>query len=289
MAADRLELLECPQLAHGRLVLGFSGWMDGGGVSTGTVEWLQKSLDVRKIAAIDPEGFYITSFPGSMEVSALFRPHTKIEDGLVTALEPPESTFHCDAQRELVLFSGKEPNLHWADFADCIFRLAAAVGVRELYFVGSFGGAVPHTREPRLLATVSEPESKRDLRPFGVGFTSYEGPASFTTYLLSRARAESVRMASLVAEIPAYIQGPNPKCLEAVLRKLAGILALHLNLAPLRELAAAWEERLNAVLEGKPELAQHIRKLEEDYDNEVFDTQMGDLKEWLQQQGIRVD
>ena len=26
-----------------------------------------------------------------------------------------------------------------------------------------------------------------------------------------------------------------------------------------------------------------------DYDHEVFDSQMGDLKDWLEQQGIRLD
>jgi hypothetical protein len=74
-----------------------------------------------------------------------------------------------------------------------------------------------------------------------------------------------------------------------VIRKLAAILRIEVNLREVRKLSAAWEERLNAVLEHKSDLAKYIRKLEEDYDNEVFDTQMGDLKEWLVQQGIRVD
>ena len=51
----------------------------------------------------------------------------------------------------------------------------------------------------------------------------------------------------------------------------------------------AWETRLNDVLEGRQDLARYIQKLQEDYDNEVFETQMGDPKEWLQQRGIRVD
>ncbi len=96
-------------------------------------------------------------------------------------------------------------------------------------------------------------------------------------------------MASFVAEIPAYIQGTNPRCIEAVLRKLGAILGLEIGLDELRTLAAAWEERLSRVLERTPDLAKLIRKLEADYDNEVFDTQMGDLKEWLEQRGIRVD
>ena len=32
-----------------------------------------------------------------------------------------------------------------------------------------------------------------------------------------------------------------------------------------------------------------FRKLEEGYDGEVFDTELGDLKTWLEQRGIRVD
>ena len=43
------------------------------------------------------------------------------------------------------------------------------------------------------------------------------------------------------------------------------------------------------MVQEQPELANTIRKLEEDYDNEIFNSEMGDLKNWLQQQGIRLD
>jgi proteasome assembly chaperone (PAC2) family protein len=289
MVADRLEIHARPKLRDGRMVLAFSGWMDGGNVSTGTVEWLAKTLRAQKVAGIDPEGFYIYNFPGSMEISALFRPHTKIEQGVIATYQPPENSFFCAEQRQLILFCGKEPNFNWSDFADCLFSFASQVAVSALYFVGSFGGAVPHTREPRLVSTVSDETLKPDLERYGVRFTDYEGPASFSTYLLTGARRHGFGMVSLVAEIPAYIQGTNPKSIEAVVRKLTAILGLEVSLSELRTLTATWEERLNEVLEQKPELAKHIQKLEEDYDNDVFDTQMGDLKEWLQQQGIRLD
>lgn len=271
------------------MVLAFSGWMDGGEVSTGTVEWLIKALAAEQVAAIDPEGFYLYNFPGSMEISALFRPYTKIENGIVTALRPPANTFFCSERHQLVLFHGKEPNFGWRAFADCIFSYALRVGVSGLYFVGSVGGVAPHTREPRLMSAVSHESLKPLLAKYGVSFTNYEGPASFSTYLLSRAGSRDVVMTSLVAEIPAYVQGINPKSIEAVVRRLAAILDLPICLDELDAMAAAWEERVNTVLEEKPDLAKYIRKLEEDYDNEIFDTRMGDLKQWLQEQGIRVD
>ncbi len=289
MMPKQLEIAAQPSLPDGRMILAFSGWMDGGNVSTGTVEWLTKTLNAREVARIAPQDFYILSFPGSMELAAMFRPYTRIEDGLIKALVMPENRFFCSEANRVVLFAGREPNFNWDRFAECLFDFAARCGVTQLYFVGSVAGAVPHSREPRLRSTVSEARLKATLRQYGVAFTDYQGPASFSTQLIHEAPGRGFQMASLVAEIPAYIQGTNPKSIEAVVRKLAAILQLRVPLSELRALSAAWEERLNQILEQKPDLAAYIRKLEEDYDNEVFDTQMGDLKEWLQQQGIRVD
>ena len=289
MAAERLRIQTQPRLANGQMILAFSGWMDGGNVSTGTVEWLTAALGAQEVATIAPDGFYIYNFPGSMEISALFRTYARIQDGTLTALQPPENTLWCSAEHQLILFRGKEPNFNWREFADYLFSFVAAAGVTALTFIGSVAGAVPHTREPRFFATVSDDGLKPALSEHGVNFTNYEGPASFATQLLSEARDRNVRMVSLVAEIPAYMQGPNPKSIEATVRMLTAILGLHVPLGDLRTLSTAWEERLNEVLQKKPDLNKHILKLEEDYDNEVFDTQMGDLKEWLEQHGIRVD
>src|SRR5919199_1183577 len=144
---DLLRLHHTPALDPATLVLAFSGWMDGGDVSTGTVRRLVDLLGARRIAEIDPEPFYLYNFPGSMELTALFRPHIEIEDGLVKALDMPGNTFYCHEPANLVLFIGKEPNLRWQTFAACVLELARRVGVRRILFVGSFGGAVPHTRE----------------------------------------------------------------------------------------------------------------------------------------------
>lgn len=289
MKSPRVRLQDPPRLVDGRMVLGLSGWMDGGSVSLGTVEWLVRTLGARPLADIRGEGFYIANFPGSMELSALLRPATKIEDGLVVSYEPPQSEFWVAEAEGVVLFSGREPNFGWADFAECIFEVAAATGVRTLYFIGSVGGTVPHTREPRLFSTVSSPELKTRLAPYGVRFTNYEGPASFSTLLLHEAPRRGVDMASLVAEIPAYIQGMNPPCIAAMLRKVAAILGIQVGLAELDALGTTFEKRLAKLLARKTDLKEHIHKLEEDYDNDVFDTQMGDLKDWLEQQGVRVD
>src|ERR1700722_7713628 len=92
---DPLEFRERPALDGGTLLLAFSGWMDGGDVSTGTVQRLVDLLGARPFASIDPEPFYLLQFPGSMEVNALFRPQVKISQGRIVALDMPKNEFYC--------------------------------------------------------------------------------------------------------------------------------------------------------------------------------------------------
>src|SRR4051812_46747513 len=166
--ADALTVHDCPTLDQATLVLAFSGWMDGGDVSTGTVRRLVDLLGARPIADIDPEPYYICNFPGSMELSALFRPRVTIEDGRITALDMPANTFYCHEPAHLVLFLGKEPNLRWRGFGDAVLELARVAGVRRVLFVGSFGGSVPHTREPRLYVTCSEERLLPEMSRYGL-------------------------------------------------------------------------------------------------------------------------
>ena len=260
-----------PRLKDASMLLAFTGWMDGGEVSTGTVRNFLNNLKADPIAEIDPEPFYIYNFPGSMEVAALFRPEVKYSQGLITQFEMPENRFHCDAARNIVLFLGKEPNLRWRDFGDCVFDIANRTGVSRMLFVGSFGGAVPHTREPRLYASVSREDLKPKLKNFGVRFTDYEGPASFSSYLMTRAGEHGIDMVSIAAEIPAYLQGANPLSIEAVTRRLNNILGIQVDLAPMRLASDEWEATISGMVAEDKKLAGQIRKLEEEYDRDLLE------------------
>jgi len=289
MTAERLDIETHPDLDGARLILGFSGWMDGGDVSTGTVHYLSETLGTAPLATIRPQGFYVYNFPGPMELSALLRPRCEITDGIVHTYEAPENVFRYAEATRLILFRGKEPNLAWEDFADCLFRLVEVFRVRAVYFLGSYAGVVPHTRDPRLYASVSDPEMKAELEPHGFRFTDYEGPAHFATYLTHASADRGVKMATLVAEVPAYIQGTNPRCIEAMARTIAGILGVQINTDDVRQASDRFEAKVTEAIAEKPDLADMIRKMEAQYDSEVFETQMGDLKEWLEEKGIRLD
>lgn len=271
MAAEHLQIIERPKLTDATMLLALTGWMDGGLVSTGTVRRMMDNRDVAEIARIESDPFYIYNFPGSMEVAALFRPEVKMKGGLIRgALHMPTNIFHCDPSANLVFFLGKEPNLLWQGFADCIFALAKEASVKRIIFMGSFGGAVPHTREPRMYGSVSHRRLKPLLEEHGLRPSDYAGPAGFSTLLLSQSESHGIEMVSLVAEIPGYLQGLNPLSIEVVTRRLARILNQPVDLDALRKASNEWELKVSEAVEKDSELADTVRKLEEQYDNELI-------------------
>ena len=289
MTAEQIQFDETPSMTGARMILSFTGWMDGGDVSTGSVEYLAQAFEAREVASIRPDDFYIYNFPGSMEVSSLFRPHAVISEGLVVDYAEPVNVFSCNEEHKLVFFEGKEPNMNWRAFGDCIFTAAKRFGVEQAVFVGSVAGAVPHTREPRFFSSVSRESLRTLAEEHGLFMSDYEGPASFITYMLLRAEQHGVELMTLVSEIPAYLEGRNLKCIAAVVRKLSDLLSVPVPLAELNAMTSAFEKRLATIVEERPELAEFLHKFEQTYDQEVQDSQMDDIRSWFEKQNIRLD
>lgn len=279
MTHANLTLQNTPRLTDATMLLALTGWMDGGLVSTGTVRHLMQGRDLTAVGRIEPGGFYIDNFPGDMQTSAVFRPEVKHEGGLVTRFTMESNEFTADAPANLAFFLGREPNIDWPGFADCIFEVCDKLNVKRIIFMGSFGGTVPHTREPRLFGSVSHRALLPLLDEHGIRPSDYEGPGSFASYLIYRAPKEGLEMLSIAAEIPGYLQGANPLSIEAVTRRLGRMLQVPVNLANLRQASTAWELKVSEAIEKDEELAQTVRKLEEQYDNELIGVPTGAIEE----------
>jgi proteasome assembly chaperone (PAC2) family protein len=111
------------------------------------------------------------------------------------------------------------------------------------------------------------------LKQYGVKPTEYEGPASFATMLLAEAQRHNVEMLSIAAEIPGYLQGTNPRSIEAVARRLAKMINQPIDVDSLREASNEWEAHVSAAVEKDEELAATIRKLEEEYDDALIQSE----------------
>lgn len=289
MASDALSISRRPVLKDARLIMGFTGWMDGSEISTGTVDYLRRRLDAEEVASIEPSAFFLYNMPGSMDVAALFRPHVRIEDGLVLEVAEPTAQFYCHPEQNLLFFEGREPNLRWNDFADCVFRVADEFDVRRIYFVGSVAGTVPHTREPRLYSSVSRASLVPVVKRHGLLLSQYEGPGSFITYLTVLAGRRDLDLVTLVAEIPAYVQGRNFKGIDAVVRRLSAMAAITGDFSDIAEAAVKFEHHINTMVKERADLTDLVRRMEEEYDQQQHAGAEEDLKAWLERQGLRMD
>jgi len=274
-----------PKIKSARMVVSFSGWMNGGEVSTGTVDYIKNKLKAVKFAEIKPETFYIFNFPGTMEQTSEFRPYARVEKGILKDFSFPKNEFYYHEASNLILFKGKEPNIHWDNYAQNIFELGEKYNLKRIYFIGSVAAGTPHTRGIRTSCYCSKEGLKKEVKNHGIKFTIYEGPGSITTYLTYLARQKGVEMFNFVAEIPIYIQSENPKAIKTMTEKLVKLLDLDIDTSDLTKQNLDFEKRINELLLSQPQLAEEIKKLEENYDKEFFDGK-GGFEEWLKRKGI---
>jgi hypothetical protein len=67
--------------------------------------------------------------------------------------------------------------------------------------------------------------------------------------------------------VPTYIAAaPNPRLLQAVLKALGTFLDMALDLSELEAEARRFEERINSAVQSNPEVAKHVRALEQQVD-----------------------
>jgi len=302
---EELSIHRRPSIVDPTMILGFTGWMDGGSVSTGTVGYLVDRLQAEVLGEIRSHDFYILNFPiatvplsihtdegkavltsvNPMEVASVFRPSTKIENGIIREVTYPRNRFYCSDSANVILFVGEEPHLRWGAYMECLLSLAEEFRVREFWFTGSVAGALPHTREPRLRASVAEERLKAKLAGPGVGFSDYEGPASLVTSLALEARERGIDLRSLVVEVPHYpfVDMPAyPKSILKTTSALNDLLDLGLNLEDLRRSSETVDQRLDALVEENDAFRELVTKLEGLYDREESDSDEGLLKRLME-------
>lgn len=262
---SKLELTHKPRLHAPHLVAGFAGWPDAGGVSTGAVDFLTTYLAAERIGEILPGNSYI--YTSSALAS---RPLVKIQQGLIDSLHFPVNEIYAwESQGEapdLLLLQGIEPDLNWQDFVDAIVECVRVFKVQRVYTIGGYLDYAPHTRIPRVSATVTDEKLLEFLAAYEVEPAEYEGPTSIQGFLLAHCRDFGIEGIGLWTGTPSYIQGTYPKVIQVVLDLLSQIWNLPLELSMFEEQTEELESSLHEQIDSSPELAEYIKRLEQAYD-----------------------
>lgn len=271
-----LRILEKPELRNPVLVLGIGGWVDAGEAATGSTQYLMKKLKARVFAEIPIARFHVFQTPGQLSL----RPEIRIEDGILKEHRFPQNQFFRstvpDADSDLILLLGTEPNLNWEEYASAILDLAGQFAVSRIYLLGGVLDTTPHTREPHISCLCSSEELKEEMRPYGMPFVNYEGPGRFGTTLLHICQTREIPMVCLTASATYYhefniVIARNPKAIRAVVRRLTRLLGLSLDISDLDREVERFETKLGAMVKRNSRLRAYVEKLERDFEEADYE------------------
>lgn len=259
-----LRLKHLPVLRNPVLVMAFEGWNDVGEAATTAARLLVSQRDGNKFASIDPEEFFVFTDT---------RPYVRhMRRGRRRIDWPANEFFACvdpsddPAARDLIVLAGTEPDLRWRTFSETVLEVARRSGVQLVIALGSLGEDVPHTLPPSVSGSSMNRELHPLLKEVGLKSSKYEGPTGIVTVLTSRFGEAGYPSASLWGHAPHYITAsPNPVVAAKILREVAGLLQLSLDMDMLDQAAQRFNEQVREAVSKDPEAMAYVRDLERRY------------------------
>jgi proteasome assembly chaperone (PAC2) family protein len=253
-----------PNVRKPDLVAAFLGWPDAAQVSTSAVSYLIDKLPAVKLAEVKSDDYYDFT---------KIRPTINIEKGIISPLNVPRNGLYywknSEGDNDLIFLTGIEPQVHWQLYAEMIADLAGFYKVRRAYFIGGLYDRIPHTRETRISGLVNDRGMLEVLKKFNVEPIDYSGPSSIHGLLMNMFAHRRIPAVSLWGHIPFYIRSENNPmvCLEMV-KKLASILGVSIDLHELKRSAHKLYQELNKMLTENEQMNDFLKSLETQYDLE---------------------
>ena len=252
---DPVRRISRPTLRTPRALMAWEGWNDACDAASGAGAFLLgQHEDAEPFAVIEPEEFY------DFQVR---RPHVEVDEGGTRSLSwPMTRAFALDAgNHDLVVVLGEEPNLRWKTYTRSIGALLAESDVEMIVTLGAFIGQVAHTLPVPVVGVATDPAL---VERYELLTSRYEGPTGIVGVMLEACREVGVPAVSLWAATPHYLAAnPNPKAMLALLRQAREILDIDIDTGELEQMAADFEERVDAAMAENEEFVGYVKRLEE--------------------------
>ena len=250
-----------PDLDRPIMITAFRGWNDAGESATSAATFLKERWGGELFARVDPEEFF------DFQVA---RPEVKLVDGVSRVIEWPACEFaHGRAgDRDVVIFTGFEPNVRWRTFATAILDVGRSIGAERLITLGAFLADVPHTRP---VPVVGSADTREEAERLGLQTSKYEGPTGIVGVLHDLSNRSHLPSVSFWAAAPHYIpSGANPKAAVALVQRVSAFLDVEVDTAELLPVVESWEERVSELVSENDALTEYVRRLEETAGEEII-------------------
>ena len=261
---EHLHLTDLPDLENAIFVGAFAGWNDAANAATWAIKFLINQWDAVQFGEIDPQHFYDFTVE---------RPQVRITGGNVRRMTWPANRLYYHrtsrppasaAERDVVLFLGQEPHLHWKTFCGEIVDVCKQCHVTDMVLFGALAGEVSHSMPVQIAGTSSNAATVRRMERLHVTRANYEGSTGILSVLQEAWRKEGQPVSSLWGTAPHYVSAtPNLPVSEALLERLDSVFGFGLRLDDLRRAARRFTARVSSLVASDPEVSAYVHQLEQ--------------------------
>jgi hypothetical protein len=274
-----LRVVDDSDLVAPTVVVAFDAWVDAGSASTSAVGAL-----IGKGSPVVVE--FVTDLLYDYRAR---RPTLDIIDGRPASLNWPGLSIRRTrlGERDVLVFTGPEPDFRWRELADDVVAFARDVEVEQWISLGAIPAAVPHTRPVPILGTESATGLLRgDIEAGPRG--RLRVPSAFIS-VLDLAMAEAgIPALGYFAQIPHYIGGEYAPAAVALLDAVARHLDVEVEAAELRAEAEQLRSRLDTATTLDEKTRTYVERLEEMADESRLpagDELISEIERFLREQG----
>lgn len=248
------------------VVVAFEGWNDAADAATAVVEHLAETYPTEIVFEIDSDDYYDYQ---------IVRPRVvETDDGREVVWPSASVRVAHLPERDVLLVSGPEPNLHWQRFCSTLVSAFRSFEPEMVILLGAMLTDSPHSRPLPVTGNTSDTGLAKSL---GLEPSGYEGPTGITGVLGDACHRAGLREVSLWASVPHYVAAPpNPKATLALLARLEDLLDVALRLDDLPELARAWQRGVDELAAEDTEISEYIESLEAQQDETGLPQATGD-------------
>src|SRR5690348_4610034 len=243
-----------PPLQEPVLIASFDGWVDAAEAASSAVGLL--AAEATLVATFDPDAVFDYRSR---------RPVLDVVDGRLSALHWPELAIRHTSldDRDLLIFTGAEPDLRWRELADDVAGLCTTLGVAQWISIGSVPGAVAHTMPVPVMTTASED----DLLAPGTA-RGPEGllrvPSAVLSALEMAVSATGIPSVGFFAQVPPYASIGYAAASIALLERVAAHLGIDIPMEGLREEERDQLARYDAAVRSDAMLKQTVARCSTD-------------------------
>jgi hypothetical protein len=242
---------DLPSLSNSVMIASFDGWVDAAEAASSAVSHIAAGAPA--IASFDPDAIFDYRSR---------RPVLDVMDGRLTDLRWPELTIRHTvvADRNLLIFSGAEPDLRWQELAADVATLALQLDVALWVSLGAVPGAVPHTMPVPVMSTASEDGLLQAGSPGPEGLLRV--PSAALSALEMAVSGAGIPAVGFFAQVPPYASIGYAAASVALLDRLGRHLAIDLPLGGLVDEDQEQRARYDAAVSGDAMLRQTVEQLE---------------------------